>query len=132
MFDNLPVVVESEDVDPCVVMIAGPGLMAVKDHVVIFGDRPDEFDVLSGVLRCHALEVVDECLLSITDFGIVLDVFISREPLDSFGRAVLVEHHVVEGHGVALVLLGRGCHRSSLVDACRSAVHCGRRGDGFV
>ena len=74
MLDDLAVCIEAEDVDACVVVIAGPVLEAVQHHQVTLGHAATELDTLAWVLLCHAVEVVDEGLLAITNAGIVLDV----------------------------------------------------------
>ena len=72
VFDDLAVAVEAEDVDARVVVIAGPVLKAVQHDVVAFCDGPLELDPLARILGGHALEVVDERLLAVTDAGVVL------------------------------------------------------------
>jgi GNAT superfamily N-acetyltransferase len=50
VLDDLPVAVEPEDVDSRVVVVAGPGLVAVKHDVVVLGNRALHDDLLSGEL----------------------------------------------------------------------------------
>src|SRR5512145_596913 len=103
MLDDLPVFVEAEDVDPCIVLAAWPSLMAVQDDVLALSDGADELHVLAGILSRHALEVVDERLLAIADVRVVLDVRVARVHLEGLRGLALVEHEVVERLDVPLV-----------------------------
>ena len=86
MLDDLAVVVEPEDVDAGVLVVAGPGLVAVQDDEVALGDHPLELDSLARVLRRHPLEVVDERLLAVADLRVVLDVLGTGVALDGLAR----------------------------------------------
>jgi len=74
VLDDPAVVVEAEDVDPGVVLVAGSVLEAVQHDEVSLGDGALELDALSRVLGRHALEVVDERLLPVADVRVVLGV----------------------------------------------------------
>jgi hypothetical protein len=104
MLDDLAVVIEAEDVDSGVVLIARPGLVAMEDDVFILRDRALERDSLARILPRHPLEVRDEGRRAIADPRVVLGVGGADIPLDRFARLRLVEHQVVERHRVPLVL----------------------------
>ncbi len=89
VLDDPAVVVEAEDVDSGVVVVAGPTLVAVQHDQVAFGDGALELDVLAGVLRRHPVEAVDEGLLAIGDLGVVLAVLRPCVALDGLGRTAL-------------------------------------------
>jgi hypothetical protein len=84
----------------------------VEHDVVALGDRPHELDALARVLGGHAVEVVDEGLLAVSDVWVVLGVSLARISLDRFCRTAVVEHEVVERHHVPLVGL-QICHTQS-------------------
>src|SRR3954451_11277371 len=50
VLDDLAVGVEAEDVDAGVVVVAGPGLMAVQDDMVTLGNRANEPHPLARVV----------------------------------------------------------------------------------
>jgi hypothetical protein len=102
---DLALIIEAEDVDSGPQMITGPILATMKDHVIAFGDHPFEFHSLAGVIASGFLEICDEPFFAISDTRIVLDVLLSRIPLDRLPRATLIEHKVVESHHVLLVAL---------------------------
>ncbi len=79
------VVLQAEDVDTGVVVIAGPDLVAVEHDEVALGDDPLELLALAWILARHAFEVVDEGLLRVPDVRVVLDADVAREPLDGLG-----------------------------------------------
>src|SRR4051812_36208026 len=74
VLDDLPVLVEAEDVDPTPVPIARPLLTAMQDDVFALRDGADEVDLLPRVLLRHPGEVGDEGILSVRDARIVLRV----------------------------------------------------------
>ncbi len=45
--------------------------MAVEDDVIAFCEGPDEVDVLPGVVLGHALEILDERLLAVSNVWVV-------------------------------------------------------------
>jgi hypothetical protein len=55
VFDDLAVVVEPEDVDTRIVVVARPVLVAVENHVVVLGDGAFHVDPLAGVFAGHTL-----------------------------------------------------------------------------
>ena len=73
-------------------------------------------DALARVLGGHALEIVDERLLTLGDHRVVLRVAVADVPLYRLSRTALVEHQLVEGNGVALVLHRRWAHLENLCD----------------
>src|SRR5438128_11174332 len=118
VLDDLAVVVEPEDVDCAVVVIPGPVLEAMKYDDVAFADGSLELNALAGVFGRHAVEVVDERLPSVADTRVVLCVAGADVPLDRLSRTALVEHEVVEGLRVRLVLR-RVVHTLSLASRRR-------------
>ena len=118
VLDYLAVGVDSEDVDTGVVMVTRPHLVAVQHDVLTLCDGSYELDPLSGELSSHSLEVVDEGLLAIGDMGVVLGVGISRVALDGFGWTQVIEHQVIEGHHVCLVLFKIGSHATKHARIC--------------
>ena len=90
MLDDFAVAVETEDVDPGVVLVVRPGLVAVEHDVVVLGHGPLDLDPFAWVFRRHALEVVDERLLAVADVWIVLDVDVADVSLDRLGGLALV------------------------------------------
>jgi hypothetical protein len=105
VFNDSAFVVEPEDVHSGIVEIARPSLAAVQHHMVPVCEGPDNVDVLTGIVGGHPLEILNECLLSITDVGIVLDVDLAGELLDCLSRLALIEHEIVEGDDSRLVPL---------------------------
>ena len=91
-----------------VIVIPRPMLKAMQDNVVSFGHDPLELDTFARVLSRHALKVIDERLLAISDTGIVLDVDLTDELLIGVGGLALVEHQIVESHHRRLVLFEAG------------------------
>jgi hypothetical protein len=74
VLNELAVLVEPEDVDPGVVMVTRPDLVAVQHDVVALGQGALDLDALAGVLRGHSLEVVNEGLLAVANMRVVLSV----------------------------------------------------------
>ncbi len=74
MLHDLAVGVEAENIDPRPVSVVRPVLIAVEHHVVAFGDHAPELDPLAGILLAHSNEIIDKCLLAVSDTRIVLDV----------------------------------------------------------
>ena len=112
MLDDFAVVVKPEDVYSGVVVIAGPLLIAMQNDVVALREHALELDALAGVFLRHAREVVDECLLSVANVRIVLDVLISHVLLDGLSRFALIEHQVIERHHGPFICFELVCHRS--------------------
>jgi hypothetical protein len=102
---NLAVVVEAKDVDPRIFMIAWPHLVTVEHDEIAFCDSSLEVNRFPWVFRVHPLEVLDERFLSISNFGIVLDVDVTGIFLDGFAGLALIEHQVVERLRIPFVLL---------------------------
>jgi hypothetical protein len=105
VLDDLAVLIEAEDVDAGVFVVTGPDLVAMQNHIVVFGYHPLELDALAGIFVSHPDEVVDERLFAVGNLRVVLDVRCPGVPLDGFGGAILVEHEVVELDRVGLVAL---------------------------
>ena len=112
MFDNLPVLVEPENVDPGVILITGPLLKTVQHNVVSLGDHPFEVNAFAGVLGSHSLEVGNEGFLAIAPMRIVLDIPIAHVLLDGFPRLALVKHQGIEALGIFLVFFQAIVHCS--------------------
>ena len=74
MLDDLPLVVETEDVHAGVPAVAGPALVAVQDDVAGLGDHQFELHRLAWIIPRHLLEMVDEGLFAVADVRVVLDV----------------------------------------------------------
>ncbi len=105
MFDDLPILVEPENVDPRIILITGPLLKTVQNYVVSLGDHTFEVNAFAGVLGSHPLEVGDECFLTIAHVRIVLDVDIADIFLDGFAGSAFVKHQGIEALGILLILL---------------------------
>src|ERR1700730_17110065 len=104
MLDDLAVVSEPKDVDPGRIAITRPVLPAMQHDKISVGDDVPELDALAGIIASRLLEIVDEPLLAVGHAGIVLDVFGPDEAIDGLPRAALIEHQVVEGDDVLLVM----------------------------
>src|SRR5712691_9599206 len=119
MLDDLTVGIEPEDVDAGPVCVTWPLLTTMQHDVILFSENSLEVNSLSGVFRCHPVEVGDERLLTVRDSGVVLNVLLTCESFDCFSRLALVEHQVIERNHVPLVLFKVNGHRSVL-DSTRS------------
>jgi hypothetical protein len=75
----------------------------VQDDVVPLGERADEVDALARIVAGHALEIFDGRLLAVAG---------RRVFLLNIKSGILVEHQIVEGDDVLLVLLA---HRKPFV-----------------
>jgi hypothetical protein len=67
---ELPLVVETEDVDASPVSIVWPLLVAVQDHILLFSDNSSELDTLARVLPHRTVEVFNESLLPSATVGL--------------------------------------------------------------
>jgi len=105
VFNDLSVGVETKNVDACVIAIARPVLVAVKNDEVALSDCPLKLHSLSRILDRHALEVIDKGLFAISDLRIVLNVGRPNVSLDGPTRLALVKHEVVECHRITLHLV---------------------------
>ena len=65
-----------------------------------------EADVLTWVFAGHPLKIRDEGLLAVGDFGFILSIVCADVLRNRFGGSVLIEHEVVEGHGVLAISIG--------------------------
>jgi hypothetical protein len=92
VLDDLPVLVETENINPSIVVIARPLLMTVEYHPVSLRYRPFEMYFLARIPRIHSLEIVNERFLTIADFRIVLDILVADIFLYGFSWSALVEH----------------------------------------
>ena len=108
MLDDLAVVVEPEDVDAGIVVIARPVLEAVEHDEVTLGDGSLYLYPFARPLARHALEVVDEALLARGDMRVVLDIFAPNKALYGTPWIAVVEHLLVEGDHIRLVALQVG------------------------
>lgn len=108
MLNDLPRLIKAKDVNarPVFVGVCWPDLMTMQNDQVTLCDRALVDDFLPGILPRHSLEVIDEEFLSISNVRIVLPVSRTYELRDSVTRFAVVEHHVVERHGVAAILYG--------------------------
>ena len=105
MFDDLAVVIQSENVDAGPITVARPLLVAVEDNVVALGDHAFEVYALARVVLRHPSEVGNKRLLAVRCGGVVLNVNIANIPCNCLPGLSLVEHQVVKRHHVLLVLL---------------------------
>jgi len=87
VLNDLAVLVEPEDVNPGVVTVTRPDLVAMQHDVVALGQGALDLDVLAGVLRGHAFEVVDEGLLAVANKRVVLSVDFVGVGGDRLGRS---------------------------------------------
>src|SRR5262249_45729916 len=113
VLDDLAIIVEPEDIDAGPVAIARPLLVTVQHDELALGDRALELDALARVLTRHALEVIDEGLLTVRDAGIVLGIRRARKADYRFGRIALVEHQIVERDHGRLVMFEVVGHTST-------------------
>lgn len=72
MLDYPTSVVQTKDVDPGPILVAGPFLAAVQHDVVALRNGALEVHPLTWILPGHALEVLNERLLAIGDMRVVL------------------------------------------------------------
>jgi hypothetical protein len=105
MLDNLAILIESKNVDSCVVFVSRPLLVTMENNVIIFCYRSFEVGLLARIFRAHPFKILDKRFLAVRDMRVVLDVLISRVPLDGLTRLTLIEHQIIERLRVALVLL---------------------------
>ena len=88
MLNDLSVIIETEDVNPGVVIVVGPRLVTVEDHVVAVSKHALELDVLTRVPEGRSLEIGYEPFLAVGNTRIVLDVILSDVSLDGVARSV--------------------------------------------
>jgi hypothetical protein len=120
VLDDLAVGVETDDVDPGAVVVAGPAPVAVQDDEVVLGDRAQEPHLLAGGLPRHPVDV-DERRPAVADVRVVLGVRGTGAALDGLGRAALVEHQVVGlPHRVLVALQPVGVARGSVSSGQRA------------
>jgi len=86
VLNNLSLVIQSEDVDPCPVAVAGPLLETVKDDEVPFRQDAAKLHVLAWILARHPFEVLDEGLFAVSHDWVVLGVGRSDVTPDGFSR----------------------------------------------
>jgi len=110
MLDNLAILIESKYVDSCVVFVSRPLLVTMENNVIIFRYRSFEVGRLARIFRAHPFKILDKRFLAVRDMRVVLDVLITRVPLDGLTRLTLIEHQVIERLRVALVLLQLAAH----------------------
>jgi len=67
VFDDLPLIIETEDIHGGPGIITGPVLATMKDHLVALGDDVFEFDALAGVIASGFREIRDEPFLAVGD-----------------------------------------------------------------
>jgi hypothetical protein len=114
MLNDLSIGVETENVDARPRPIARPILIAVENYVIAFSDYTLDLHFFARILSSHTDEVVNECLLSVADARIVLDILVTDITLDCISRARLVEHEFVKSLGVSLVALESLVHLRSI------------------
>jgi len=105
VLDNFSGVIEAKNIYPSIVTVTRPLLMAVEYNEITFRNCPLEVDLFPWVFRVHTLEILDECVLSVTDFRIVLNVDIANVFFDGFAGPALIEHQVIECLRIPFVLL---------------------------
>ena len=92
MLHNFAVFVEAKNIYPCIILISRPLLMAMQHNEVTLGNYSFEVNLLFGEFRVQSLEVLDESILTITDVGIVLDVFVANVLLDGLAWLTSIKH----------------------------------------
>lgn len=110
VLDNLPICIETEDIDASPMLVTWPFLITMKHDMVVLGNDALEVHALARVLLRHSFEVCDECLLSIRYVRIVLDVGIADKLAHGLGWLALIEHEVIEAGNVPLVALDLFVH----------------------
>ena len=112
MLHELAGFVEAKDVDtgPVSVQVGRPDLVTVDNHEIPLSDRSEETDPFAWVLSSHALKVLDERGLSVSDVWVVLGVGCTQVELNCLPRLALIEHQIVERDGVLAVLIRGGGH----------------------
>src|SRR5262245_15552155 len=74
VFDDLAVVIKTENIDAGPITVSWPLLIAVQDNELTIGQHPAKLDGLPRVLARHAFEVRNECVLAVGDHRIVLSI----------------------------------------------------------
>ena len=110
MLDNFPGVVKSENVDTCIIVAAGPYLVAMKYDKIALRDGPLEMGYFAGVITSHLFKIRDERLFTIRHMGIVLDVDSPGVSLNRLPGSAFVEHKIVESLCIGFVRFGVHCH----------------------
>ena len=103
VLDDLAFLIETENVDACIVRSLWPELVTMQDHVVNVLKGALDLYVFARVFPRHPLEVVDEGVLAVCDVRIVPSVLRSGEARDRFTKATVIEHHLVEGNDIRLI-----------------------------
>lgn len=103
MLNDLPLIVEPENIDSRVIVVSGPVLGAMKNDILVLCHDPLYLDSFARPFASHALEIVNEALLSGFHMRIVLDVLVPSEARDGLGGPACVEHQFVEGDHIRLV-----------------------------
>lgn len=104
MFDDLPVLVEAENVNACPIVIAWPFLKAIQDDEVSLSNHPLEVRAFTRVFLGHPREVLNECILTVSHCRVMLNIYFSRVFLDSLSRPTLIKHQIIESHRILFVL----------------------------
>ena len=92
MLDDLTTVIETEDVDCCIVVIPRPMLKTMKHYQRILRYCPLYFDTFARPLTGHSLKVFDKSSLSGRHMWVVLNVNVADVTLYSFTRFASIEH----------------------------------------
>lgn len=103
MFDDPTFLIDANDIDAGVVVIARPVLMAMEDHMMPLGDNPLEGHALLWAVGGHAGEVVDKSIFAVGNMWIVLGVDSPDISIGGLARLALIEHQSIEGHSLRLV-----------------------------
>ena len=72
-------VVETKDINACVVLISRPRLMTVENDVVAIREHSLECHLFAGIFGSHSIEVVDKGFFSVRNVWVVLDVLFANE-----------------------------------------------------
>lgn len=114
MLYDFPALIESENIYRGVVIATWPVLTAMDDDEVTFGHNSFYLDVPAGKLSSHLFKISNEPCLSGFDVRVVLNVIIANIEGHSLARQAIVEHHLVEGNDIRLVLFEIDRHDSIL------------------
>lgn len=110
LFDDLPVFVEPENIDPRDARGARHFLIAMQYHQIAFGNDALKMHVFVGVLFRQTGVIIDKGFFAVSDHGIMLDINVPDILPDGFDRARLIEHQIVKCHGVFFISFERSLY----------------------
>jgi len=103
VFNDFAFVIQSEDVNPGVVVVAWPVLEAVKNNKLTLGNGSLDLDAFAWPLAGHSLEISDETVLSRRNVWIMLSVDVADITFDGLEWSTLIEHELVKSDYIFLV-----------------------------